>query len=98
MCSSDLAYKDGQAYFYTLDHIKPRYYSQIKLAAIATGQLDKKLNDIGSRTQASAMQTEDAYFRFDIRDQKRQRHNRALQELTDRIMAVIFPCVVGSPK
>ena len=89
-----IAYKDGQAYFYTLDHIKPRYYSQIKLAAIATGQLDKKLNDIGSRTQASAMQTEDAYFRFDIRDQKRQRHNRALQELTDRIMAVIFPCVL----
>lgn len=93
-----IAYKDEQTYFYTLDHIKPQYYSQIKLTAIDNDELDKKLHDMGSRTQASALQTEDGYFRFDIRDQKRQRHNRALQELTDRIMAVIFPCVVGSPK
>jgi hypothetical protein len=83
---------------YTLDHIKPGYYSQIKLTAIDNSRLDKKLNDIGSSTQASALQAEDGYFRFDIRDQKRQWHNRALQELTDRIMAVIFPCVVDSPK
>ena len=88
-----IAYKDGQAYFYSLDRIKPGQF-QIQLTAINNRDLDKKLNDMGSRTQATALQTENGYFRFDIRDQKRQRHNRALQELTDRIMAVIFPCVL----
>jgi hypothetical protein len=95
-----LAYKDEQAYFYSMEAVQPKDYSNIALMPIEKNELDKKLNSAGTASQASAIVKENEFFQFEIVDQKRQKHNLALLELVRRTMKLIFPCYsdIGSAK
>ena len=89
-----IAYKDEQAYFFSDITVHPKDYPAIALTPINSNDLDQRLNRLGNNTQASALRKENDYFRFSALDQKRQRLNIALQELTARVARLIFePCL-----
>ncbi|MDP4263215.1 MAG: hypothetical protein Q8941_11865 [Bacteroidota bacterium] len=87
-----IAYKDEQAYFYSKDTIEAKDYSTIILTPAGKDELNKKLNSAGNFTQSSFLDRENDFALFDITDQKRQKYNLGLQELTRRATELIFPC------
>ncbi|HET6994753.1 MAG TPA: hypothetical protein VFI06_07215, partial [Chitinophagaceae bacterium] len=87
-----IAYKDEQAYYYSQKEIKPGNYTAISLTMIGKDELDQQLNSFGGQNQLAELKKEKDYFLFEIVDTKRQKHNMALQELTEKIRPVIFSC------
>jgi hypothetical protein len=47
--------------------------------------------------QSANLKKEGVFLRHDIRDQKRQIRNAKVQELTEKTMRVIFPCMTFPP-
>ena len=92
-----IAYKNEQAFFYSLETVQPKDYAPITLAAIGKNELDQKLNSMGSWPQVSDLEKENEFLRFDIRDQARRKNNQVLQELTDRVMKIILHCYTTAP-
>jgi hypothetical protein len=86
-----IAYKDEQAYYYSQKDIRPGSYPAISLTMMEKDELDQRLNNFG-QSQAAELKKEKDYFFFEILDAKRQKHNMALQELTEKIRPVIFSC------
>jgi len=87
-----VAYKNGQAYFYSQSGIEPKAYTGIELTAIGQHELKRALNRAGGDKHEQEMKKEIDFYLFNYRDMKRQQHNIALQELMMKIIAVIFPC------
>jgi hypothetical protein len=87
-----IAYKNEKAFFYSQSNIQSQDYADIILTGISNIDLDQKLNELGSRTQANDLQQETGYFRFEIRDQKRQQHNEDLRQLTLKMVDAFFSC------
>jgi hypothetical protein len=59
---------------------------------IEKDELDQRLNNFG-QSQGAELKKEKDYFFFEIIDAKRQKHNVALQQLTEKIRPVIFSCL-----
>jgi hypothetical protein len=87
-----LGYKDEKAFFYSKDDIIAKDYPGIFLTAIENNDLDRELNKMGSSGQSKAIQKENQFLLFEIKDQNRQKHNQDLLELRDRMLHFIFPC------
>jgi hypothetical protein len=92
-----IAYKGEQAYYYSEKVIQSKEYTGIKLSTISKDELILKLNSAGGLAQVSDIQKENDFFQFEVVDKKRQKHNMALQELTDKIRELIFPCYGERP-
>jgi hypothetical protein len=89
-----IAYKEEQAFFYSQSSIQSKDYADIILTGISNIDLNQKLNELGSRTQANDLQQETGYFQFEIRDQKRQRRNGDLRQLTQKMINAFFSCSI----
>jgi hypothetical protein len=89
-----ISYKDEKAFFYTQSNIQSQDYADITLTGISNIDLDQKLNELGSRTQVNDLQQETGYSQFEIRDQKRQRHNQDLRQLTHKMVNAFFSCSI----
>lgn len=86
-----LGYIDEQAYFYSLDGVKPKEYSNIKLTPISQQELKHNLNRYDNKQRKSLLKDFD-YQLFEVKEQKRQQALIANQKLREEIMQVIFPC------
>lgn len=64
----------------------------ITLTGIGQKELEEELNKTGNQTQVAALAKENAFFLFDIRDQKRQGNNLTLKQLRNKLVRLIFPC------
>jgi hypothetical protein len=87
-----IAYKNEEAYFYSVNSIKPKEYTGIILQSVSNDHLTQKLNSFNKLSQTNAILKEDDYFRFEEADRKRQKQNRVLEELRVRVLPVVFPC------
>lgn len=87
-----LGYKGEQAFYYHRDSIQPHTYDSVRLSSISPEELTRQLNQAGSMTQGAQLLEENTFFRLDIQDQKRRKHNEKLEELTWRLRRVIMPC------
>ena len=87
-----IGYKDEQAYYYSQLTLQSKDYTGIALASVTKEELDIKLKAIGSLSQSPAVLKENDFFLYDIKDQKRQKHNLAIKELRDKVIALIFSC------
>ncbi len=92
-----IAYKGEQAFFYSQDTIHADNYPAIELTKIGNNELKHELNKKGSRTQAADLKKEDEFFRFEWRDEKRQKRNEALEELRRKVELFLFPCYASVP-
>jgi len=87
-----IGWKGEQTFFYFPGTIQPRDYSPVTLTAIGQKELEQQLNKAGSKTQAAELVKENAFFNFERTDQKRQKHNRNLELLRNKLMLFLFPC------
>jgi hypothetical protein len=87
-----LAYKGEQAYFYQQQEIATGEQVPVGLTSIGKEELDRQLMAVGSGEQATDLQRENAYFRFEIQDERRQKRNEAMRDLQQRLMEMISPC------
>jgi hypothetical protein len=94
-----IGYKGEQAFVYSQEDVRSADYPGIVLVGIGKNELDLKLDQMGNRGQAAAMQKEDSFFRFEIGEQNRQRLVHGLEELRERVLSYfIFPCYVAMAK
>ncbi|MDO6432988.1 hypothetical protein Q4E93_20435 [Flavitalea sp. BT771] len=87
-----IGYKGDQPWYYHQRNVQARSYAGIRLNSITPEALTRALNKAGSLGQSSDLQKENSFFQFDIKDQKRQQHNRELEALQRRLIAMLFPC------
>jgi len=87
-----IAYKEEQAFFYSLKNIHAADYPPIALAMISKNELDQQLKNAGGREQALDINWENEYFHFEFIDQKRRKHNKDMELLRYRIVTYFFPC------
>jgi hypothetical protein len=88
-----IGYKGGQAYFFSQGEIRPGKYPSMGLNAITNDELDKQLNRLGNNNQPRDLIKERDFLRFEIKDEKRQLRNKELQQLTEKTIQLIFPCI-----
>ena len=74
-------YKNEAAFFYTQNNVSSNDYPAIALRAVSKSVLEQALNRGGAPDQAVAVQNENAYFQFEIKDQKRQKQNKTVKVL-----------------
>lgn len=90
-----LGYK-GEQSFYACDYsVQPRTYDSIRLHRFNADALTKELTRMGSVTQSQQLIQENTFFRLDIQDEKRRKHNETLEELKGRLIHMIMPCWQG---
>ena len=91
-----IAYKGEQSYYYSMDNVEAKEYTDIVFTAIQKEELGMKLNGISNLSQASAVLKENEYFQLYDIDQKRQANRKTLQILRGKVLLVIFPCLIHS--
>ena len=89
-----IAYKNGQAFYYSQPAIEAKVYSGIELSPITQTELTRRLNREGGARLQSDIQKEVEFMRFYQNDVKRQKHNAALNELTMMVFPIIYHCIV----
>ncbi|WP_315821203.1 hypothetical protein [Paraflavitalea speifideaquila] len=87
-----IGYKGNQAYWYEQRAIQPRAYSGIRLTAIGLPDLEQKLNGMGKLNQGWAIQKEQAYFHFEVMDQRRSDKEAERQILVYRVLQLLSGC------
>lgn len=88
-----IGYKDGRTSFYHQSGIEAKDYPNIQLQPISDDELTRELNKAGSMTQATDLIKENSFFRLDVPDQKRRKHNEDISNLQNKVMRFIFPCL-----
>jgi len=91
-----IGYKGDQPWYYQQRNIQARSYANIRLNSLSPAELNRQLNQAGSKSQASDLQKENSFFQFDIKDQRRQQHNRDLEALKWRLISMLFPCWIAN--
>ncbi len=86
--------KNGNKQF---DKLK-EYYHRKATAAIDKNNLDVELNKMANTSQFAAMNRENIFLQFDIKDRKRQKRNKDLFELRQKLFELIFPFHIWGPK
>ncbi|PZR23118.1 MAG: hypothetical protein DI535_24780 [Citrobacter freundii] len=87
-----IAYKGDQAYLCSINNIQSRNYDELTLTAVSNQELKDKLGAISSESQVRSLKKESDFFRFEIKDLKRQKLNNERIRLRERLYRVIFPC------
>jgi len=93
-----VAYKEGEAFLYTQNHVESKNYAHIALLSTGKKEMDHVLNNMSNNGLASAIQKENEFLKFEIADEKRRKYNMDNQELTDKLVDFIFPCYADLPK
>jgi hypothetical protein len=88
-----IAYKGDQAFYFHQSGIQARAYTNIQLSALSDTELTKQLNQTGSMTQAADLQKENSFLQLDIKDEKRRKKEVEIEELKEKVISMIFPCV-----
>ena len=92
-----VGYKNDRVFLYSLNNVQPRVYPPIVLAEIGEKKLDSILAELGFSAQASDLKKEFDFIQFDIRDSRRRKLNQELQDLREKVLKVVFPCIISSP-
>jgi hypothetical protein len=90
-----IGFKGEQCFYYTQMEVVAKDYPGIILTAIGKNDLDRELTNMANSTQFTAMQKENLFMQFDIKDQKRKKSSHELLELKEKMIVLIFPCVIG---
>ena len=88
-----IGYKGEQAFYYYQKDLTSGDHPPVELDSIRQEELKRRLNAIASRTQAADLERENAYFRFEIRDQERRKAVEKIMELQCMILRKFFPCI-----
>jgi hypothetical protein len=87
-----IAYKGEQAFLYSHSDIQAKEYDSIELIPVSEKELGRQLNATGNKIQSSDIGKEMEYFKFDIKDQKRQEQDMAGDELNRKVKRLISVC------
>jgi hypothetical protein len=90
-----VGYKNDRIFFYSLKNVQPKAYPAIVLTQIGAKQLESKFADLGFSAQAADLKKEFDFIQFDIQDSRRRKHNQGLRELREKVLKVVFPCIIS---
>ncbi len=93
-----VAYKQEQAFYHYQATIGSGDHPSVTLDSIGKAELDRRLNLAGSMRQAADLQRENAYFRFEITDEARQKNVAKVWALQCTVMRLLFPCMLSSER
>lgn len=93
-----VGYKNDRIFFYSFTNIQAKAYPTIVLTEIDKKTLDDKFAALGFSAQAADLRKEFDFIQFDIRDSRRRKHNKQLQDLREKVLEVVFPCIVSGQK
>ncbi len=87
-----IAYKGEESFYFSQDNVKPGSLS-VSLVKTTNADIKTNVNKISKRSQSKAMNDELNYFAFEKEEAKRQVELEKINELTNKIRPVIFPCM-----
>jgi len=87
-----VAYKGEESFYYSQDNIKQGNVS-VSLIKSSNADIQKNINQLSSRKQSKAMHDELNFIAFEKEEQKRKKYLVKINELTNKVRPVIFPCM-----
>jgi hypothetical protein len=91
-----IGYKGEESFYFSQDNVKPGS-TVVSLKKSTNEEIRNNVSKLSSRKQSKAMHDELSYIAFEKAEAKRQVEIRKINELTNRIRPVIFPCMVAQP-
>lgn len=86
-----IGYKGEESFYFSQDNVKPGSLS-VSLIKTSNGEITDNVNKLSKRSQSKAMNDELAYMAFEKEEAKRQKAIAKINDLTNKIRPVIFPC------
>jgi len=91
-----IAYKGEESFYFSQDNVKPGTIT-VSLIKTSNSAIQNNVNKLSKRSQSKAMNDELNYIAFEKEEVKRQQEITKINELTNKIRPVIFPCMtIGS--
>lgn len=91
-----IAYKGEESFYFSQDNVRPGSLS-VSLVKTTNADIKDNVNKISKRSQSKAMNDELNYFAFEKEEAKRQVELAKIEELTNKVRPVIFPCMQPAP-
>lgn len=88
-----VALKKDQWYMYSQPNVKPGMINEVPLERIGESDLKKKLNSFAPKSQSKDMQQDLDFMKYQFKDEKRQQKNLERQELYNKTLPVVLPCM-----
>jgi mono/diheme cytochrome c family protein len=90
-----IAYKGEESFYFSQDNVKPGSLT-VSLIQTSNAIIKNNVNQLGKKSQAKAMTDELNYIAFEKEEVKRQQQITKINELTNKIRPVIFPCMASA--
>lgn len=87
-----IAYKGEESFYFSQDNIRAGSLN-VSLVKTTNADIKDNVNKISKRSQSKAMNDELNYFAFEKEEAKRQLGLAKINELTNKVRPVIFPCM-----
>jgi cytochrome c2 len=89
-----LGYKGEDSFYFSQDNVKPGNIS-VSLKKSSNTEISDNINRLNNRDHSKAMNDELSFMAFEKEEAKRQQMIISINELTNMIRPVIFPCSEG---
>ncbi|HEY0029440.1 MAG TPA: hypothetical protein VGC65_01685 [Bacteroidia bacterium] len=90
-----IAYKGEESFYFSQDNVKPGTLT-ISLIKTTNADITNNVNKLGKLSQVKAMNDDLNYMAFEKEEAKRQVMLAAINELTNKVRPVIFPCMAAA--
>ena len=87
-----IAYKGEESFCFSEDNVQPKNYD-VSLIKTTNAIIQDNVNKISNLSQVKAMNDELNFMAFEKEEAKRQVEVAKINELTNKIRPVIFPCL-----
>jgi hypothetical protein len=87
-----IAYNGDKSFYFSQDNIKPGALN-VSLVKTANADIQNNVNKLKNLSQVKAMNDELNYMAFEKEETKRQVELSKINELTNKVRPVIFPCM-----
>lgn len=93
-----IAYKGEESFYYSEDNVTHKNYP-VSLVKTTNAEIQNNVNKLKNLSQVKAMNDELNYMAFEKEETKRQVELAKINELTNKVRPVIFPCMapIASP-
>jgi cytochrome c2 len=89
-----IGYKGEESFYFSQDNVKPGNLSASLIKA-TNAEIANNVGKLSSRKQSKVMHDELSYIAFEKEEAKRQQEIVEINELTNKIRPVIFPCMAA---